>query len=370
MSSIVYSARLLSTFLYHVDNHCSPVLTCLYSVVVRVFHYTYYTETWVAFNTQSLRDEYNKQGLQHRPDTGRLTKCRSYNQRTQCDTITYKHPFNQTNHRQSALLSNDKASTSRLLTMNGIRCPRFARFDKLPTLDECTRILRAYGVRFPAVVKPIDGTQGYGVHLNVRDCKEVVKIVHKLRAVGRKRIIVEEQVTGENYRVFVYNGRVFDIVQRELASVVGDGRHTLDQLIQERNRRQRAQKLFATHNVNWTYIHEQVPSVPEARLPKFVVPQGKRILITNIANFHNGCNVRRIPLDQVTPRTKAHFVKVNRVLGLQMSGIDYMSKDIRSMAPNAGWVIEVNAGPDLKIHQDALPRDERLTGRFVRGLFA
>lgn len=344
------------------------ILVCTLLLTLCAIHTR--TESWVEFDGQTMRAEYKKQGVVHRSNSGKLTKCHKYKQRARCNTITYKRPFKQMNHRQSALLCIDKAITSRLLMLNGIRCPRFARFDKLPTLDECTRTLRAYGVRFPAVVKPIDGSQGYGVHLNVHDCNEVVKIVHKLRAAGRTRIIVEEQVTGENYRVFVYNGRVFDIVHRELASVVGDGRHTLDQLIRERNRRQRAQKLFATHNMNWTYIHEQVPTVPEARLPKFMVPRGKRILITNIANFHNGCNVRRIPLDQVTQRTKAHFVKVNRVLGLQMSGIDYMSKDIRSMAPNAGWVIEVNSVPDLKIHQDALPRDERLTGRFVRGLFA
>ena len=343
-------------------------LVCIAFLLVYALCVGHYTEMWGTFGDKTLQAEYRTQGIKYQPESGRLIKCHRRKKRTQCDTIVYKHPFSQTNHRQSAILCNDKASTSRLLMMNGIRCPRFARFDKLPTLNECTRILRAYGVRFPAVVKPIDGAQGNGVHLNVRDCKEVLNIMRKLYGEGRTRIIVEEQVTGENYRILVYNGKIFDVVHRELASVVGDGYHTVNQLIDQRNQRQRVQMLYPTRNVNWTYIHEQIPSMSVSRLPTFVVPRGKRLFITNIGKFRNGCNTHRIPLDRISKQTKEQFVKINKILGLQMSGIDYISKDI-SDPDNIGYVNEVNSGPDFKMHQAALPRDNKLTARFVQRLF-
>lgn len=338
-------------------------------LVLIVYSFYFIRETWVVFDGKSMLSEYKKQGIVIKQEKGMLSKCSKHKHLEHCDTVIYKHPFNQTNNRQSAILSNDKASTSRLLMLKNIRCPHFARFDKMPTIDECRRILQAYGVRFPAVVKPIDGTQGYGVHLNVQNCNEVLKIIRELRSNGRTRITVEEQVEGNNYRVFVYNGRVFDVVQRTLASVVGDGRRTLQELIDERNRRQRVQKLYQTHNINWIYIHEQVNSVPKSELPNYVVRKGQRLYITNVANFSNGCNTHRIPLDNVSDTTKTYFVKVNTILGLQMSGIDYMSKDIQNVPAVKGWVIEVNAQPGLEMHQKALPIDTTLTRRFVRGLF-
>ena len=165
--------------------------------------------------------------------------------------------------------------------------------------------------------------------------------MRKLYGQGRTRIIVEVQVTGENYRILVYNGKIIDIVHRELASVVGDGSQTIKQLIDQRNHRQRAQKLYPTRNVNWTYIHEQIPSKSVSQLPTFVVPRGTRLFITNIGKFRNGCNTHRIPLDRIPKQTKQQFVKINKVLGLQMSGIDYISKDI-SATENIGtetWVV-------------------------------
>lgn len=347
------------------------VLVCLVVLVAfSVFHRVLYSEPYVVFDSKRMQDAYRKQDVAWNPDQGTLRRCRKRTGGTTCKTVTYKHPFYHTNHRQSATLSNDKPTTSRVLQINGIRCPRFARFDTVPTQTDCKRTLRAYDIAFPVVVKPTNGQKGHGVHLNVRTPRDVVSIIRTLQSQGRKRVIVEEQVYGADYRVFVYNGRVFDILKRELASVEGDGTHTLAQLIARRNQRQQNRKLFPTHNVNWNYLQKQLPREPVARLPELVLPRGKTVTITNIGNFHNGCNVHRVPLMSVPASTKAYFVKVNRVMGMNMSGIDYMVVgDIRSTPVAKGWVIEVNGGPDLNLHQVAQPRDSTVTGRFVKGLF-
>jgi cyanophycin synthetase len=232
------------------------------------------------------------------------------------------------------------------------------------TLTMLKNILDSYELKFPLVAKPIDGTQGYGVSLDIGDVNELHSIIIALQNKGRRNIIIEEQVSGENYRILVLNGKVVDILRRDLAAVNGDGMHTLAQLIQLRNRKQRLRKLEPTHNINHAFIKNQ--GIPT---PNTVVPKGKTVYITNIANYHNGCNTYHVPLSHVHPKNMQLFVRVNSLLGLNLSGIDYMAQDItKAYDKDKHHVIEVNSGPDMEVHKMALPKKD-IPGKFVNQLF-
>lgn len=327
-------------------------------------------EQFIMFEAPTLKREYANQGITLNSHKGTLHKCtKNPKQIKQCDSVLYKAPFAYTNHNQSRLLSHDKPSTSRILNINGIQCPKYVRFSNIPTHTTCKRYLQAYNISFPVVVKPIDGSQGLGVHMNVQSIDEILRIIHSLHKKGRTKIVVEEQVSGTNYRIFVYNGHVFDVVMRKLASVTGDGKNTIQQLINKRNRFQKNTNRFSTDDIDWNYIHFQLPTVPIANLQRHVLAKDTRVKITNIPNYRNGCNTYHVPLSSIPTQKLSQFVKVNDVLGLKLSGIDYIDDDIRSPDVRKGWVIEVNAGPAFKLHQDALPKDPNLTKRFVQGLF-
>ena len=148
----------------------------------------------------------------------------------------------------------------------------------------------------PFIVKPIDGTQGYDVHLNVHTVTDVCRLCDTLLRAKKRKVIVEEQVQGDNYRVMVHHGKVFDIVKRETASVTGDGVRTVQQLIDARNVQQKARKLFPTHNVDEGHLRKQLQLPAHTDVMAHVLVNGKTVAITNVENYHNGCNTTRVPL--------------------------------------------------------------------------
>ena len=334
-------------------------------------------ERFVLFNTRRLRDEYAKQHIAHDKHKGTLTKCKNDTTGT-CTTLHYRQPTPQLNDTNSNMLANHKAVTSRTLQLHGIPCPKFVYVSKPLTPTQMQQALTTHGIAFPVVVKPIDGTQGYNVHLNVHTVADVCRLCDTLLRTKKRKVIVEEQVQGYNYRVMVQNGKVFDIVKRETASVTGNGARTVQQLIDARNVQQKARKLFTTHNVDEERLRKQLQLPAHTDVMSHILATGKTVSITNIESpFHNGCNTTRVPLDKVHPDNLAMFAKVNDVLGLNLSGIDYICTspmDVSHPAHGGGVVIEVNPGPCLTMHKDALQPDtgKKDTGvikRFVSGLF-
>ena len=335
-------------------------------------------EQFVLFNTPLLRAEYAKQHIAHDKHKGTLTKCNKDDDATgTCTTLHYRQPTPQLNDTNSNMLANHKAVTSRTLQLHGIPCPKFVYVSKPLTSTQMQQALTAHGITFPVVVKPIDGTQGYDVHLNVHTVTDVCRLCDTLLRTKKRKVIVEEQVQGDNYRVMVHHGKVFDIVKRETASVTGDGVRTVQQLIDARNVQQKARKLFPTHNVDEGHLRKQLQLPAHTDVMAHVLVNGKTVAITNVENYHNGCNTTRVPLSKVHPDNLAMFAKVNDVLGLNLSGLDYMCTSpmhVSHPAHGGGVVIEVNPGPCLNMHKDALQpdtgkKDAGVTARFVSGLF-
>ena len=165
-------------------------------------------------------------------------------------------------------------------------------------------------IPFPVVVKPAAGVQGLGVTTGVKTLQGICDAVDTMVSGAAKtsnptfkgsvkdffhgsrkgQILVEQMVFGENYRVFVYRGRVIDVVRREMAFVVGDGTATLGNLIRRRNMAQKRAGLHKTHKIS----HDMIASRYSLKLGS-VVERGKKVQITMVGNFHNGCNPFHVP---------------------------------------------------------------------------
>ncbi|HZH97488.1 MAG TPA: acetate--CoA ligase family protein, partial [Fimbriimonadaceae bacterium] len=119
----------------------------------------------------------------------------------------------------------DKALTSRLLSDAGLPVPKqeLAR-----TEEEAMRGAKRIG--FPVVTKPLDGNHGRGVSLNLTTPEQVVW-GFQLAKEHSRTIIVEQYFQGNDYRVLVIDGEVIAASHRVPAHVVGDGVHTISQLM-------------------------------------------------------------------------------------------------------------------------------------------
>lgn len=201
-----------------------------------------------------------------------------------------------------------------------------------------------FELKFPCVLKPVDGMQGKDVNTFIQDKKQFIDILNNL-LVKYDKIMMENQVYGENYRIFVFNNKIIDIVKREQPFIVGNGEMNITQLIMKRNKNQEENSLFPTTNIDWNYIKNQ------GYEKNSILEIDKKIFITNTINFHNGATVKRIDLDQVPKENKDMFLKAHKLINLEVSGIDYMSENIYlPYYENNGHIIEINDMVDTYIH--------------------
>ena len=283
-----------------------------------------------------------------------------------CRQERYKNP----NNANSWTLAQNKVVTSRILQLNNIPCPRFVHVKS--TCTDATKLgerLEKFHIGFPVVVKATSLRQGHSVHVNLTSSEEVCRAISQvLSAPNVHDVIVEEQVFGKDFRILVLGGRVWDVVERVRATVTGDGVRTVKQLIDRRNRRRRRRGLHQTRNVTWPFIADQLALRGRARsgVRDHIVPEGAVIGVTNVANGHNGCRVRRVPLSTVHPDNLELFERISRLLGLEITGIDFLSSDLGTSYREIGHVIEVNFNPAPSVHVEAAPLDPTVAERLER----
>ncbi|HYD36086.1 MAG TPA: hypothetical protein VEA60_00635, partial [Allosphingosinicella sp.] len=132
----------------------------------------------------------------------------------------------------AADLAGDKAMTKRLLDESGVPVPRGA---VVRDVDEAVRAARR--LRYPLVVKPLDGNHGRGVTIGVENEEQLRFGFGEARAQAKRGdVIVEQYFPGNDHRILVVGGRMIAVAERIPARVVGDGISTIRRLVEEVNR--------------------------------------------------------------------------------------------------------------------------------------
>jgi len=207
--------------------------------------------------------------------------------------------------------------------------------------------INEFKLDFPCVLKPVDGMQGKDVYTFIKSKEQFINILNNLLN-KYTQIMLENQVYGNNYRIFLFNNKIMDVIERQQPFILGNNKDSIDILINDHNKNQIEKKLFPTTNLDWFYIKEQ--GYDKNDIPEF----NKKIFITNTINFHNGANPVRIYLEKIPEINKNMFIKAHKLINLECSGIDYMSDDITiPYNINNGHIIEINDMVDTKIHVDS-----------------
>ena len=126
-------------------------------------------------------------------------------------------------------IAQDKEMTRLLLRAVGVPTP-YGR----PVKDADDAWEAAEDIGVPVVVKPQDGNQGRGVATNLTTREQVVRAYEAARKEGES-VLVEKFAPGHDYRLLVVGDRVVAAARREPAQVIGDGVHTVAQLIEQVN---------------------------------------------------------------------------------------------------------------------------------------
>ena len=294
-------------------------------------------EKYTGLSTNSLITEMKNNGYIIDEQNNTVKYCKN----NECITKNYKKHFNTID---AIKLVKDKFKTSSVLIKNNIPVPKFAKINVGDNVKNIINIMNNTEIYFPIVLKPINGTFGIDVITNIDNEIELNESINTLKK-KYKELMLEEQISGDCYRIFVFNNKVIDVIKREKPYVIGNGIHTVNELIEERNKEQEKLGLFQTKNVSNLFIIKQGYTLDT------ILDDNVKVYISNVINMHNGARISRISLDTIPQKNIDMFINTNKYLNILCSGLDYLSDDITiEYDKNDSKILEVNGTPDTEIH--------------------
>lgn len=255
-------------------------------------------------------------------------------------------------------ISSDKDLTKNLLQACGVPVPEGRIVDSPEDAWEA-----AGEIGVPVVVKPRDGNHGRGVSTELMT-REEVEAAYKLALPEGSDVIVERFVRGNEHRLLVVGGRLAAAARGESASVVGDGRSTILELIDTQINTDPRRGTTEDYPLNLVLVDKD----PAVRLeitrqgftPDAIPPLGAEVMIQR-----NG-NVAFDVTDLVHPDVAATVSLAARIVGLDIAGVDLVAEDIsRPLDEQRGAIVEVNAGPGLLMHLKPASGEPRPIGRAI-----
>jgi len=244
-------------------------------------------------------------------------------------------------------IASDKSLTNSLLSSAGLPVPKSE-----VVRSEDAAAAAAVKIGYPVVVKPLDGNHGRGVVLDLRTEADVRRAYPVALGESRSRdVVVESYVTGNDYRVLVIGGKLAAVAQRVPASVVGDGRHTVRELVDSENadpRRGIGHERVLTR-IRITEAAEELLAKQGFALD--AVPQkGQRVQLAATGNMSTGGTA----IDRTReahPDNLEIAETAAQVVGLDVAGIDFIAPDITvPVREQGGAIVEVNAAPGFRMH--------------------
>jgi GNAT-family acetyltransferase (TIGR03103 family) len=232
----------------------------------------------------------------------------------------------------------DKAITHHLLKPLRVSMPAQRTVDGS---DDDYKFLQQYG---HIAVKPADGEQGHGISLLVHSNAEMELAIRKAKKVSSK-VVLEEYVEGEDLRIVVINFEVVAAAIRRPAEVVGDGIHTVRELIKNQSRRRE----LATQGESCIPMDDETKrTVFSAGFSMDDVPDAHvKLQVRKTANLHTGGTIHDVT-DELHPALGDAAVAISAAIDIPVVGIDFMVK-----APDKEdyYFIEANERPGLANHE-------------------
>lgn len=245
--------------------------------------------------------------------------------------------------REASARCEDKQATKQRLIEHGIDVPDGVVVRPEAPADVRPFLRRHAGQHF--VLKPLNGTLGQGVLRGLT----AARVTERLPALAGPHLL-EEAVEGEEYRVHVVGGQCVAAFRRVPANVVGDGQHTVAELMA------RKQALRAAHPA---YRHAPLPAPDAARAfmarqgraLEDVPARGETVWLSAVPSLHAG-GEGHDATDSLSPGMREIAVRAQQAMGLPNTGLDLIVTP--TDRPGARVVVlEANQNPHIT--PDALP---------------
>lgn len=257
-------------------------------------------------------------------------------------------------------IADDKEWTKQILEDAGVAVPRgYVCYSWDDAMEA------AEWIGWPVVTKPLAGNHGRGVTTDISSVEDL-KAGYEAAYARNETVIVESFIKGEDHRMLVIDGKLVAAARRRPAHVVGDGKSTIQKLIDTENADPRRgvghENLLTQINVD-----EQTHRMLEQAGLNLdsVPPQGEIVFLKSTANISTGGTATDLT-DEVHPEIKFAMERIGRLVGLDVIGIDLLAETLtRPLEQQSAGVVEVNAGPGFRMHMSPTHGTPRPVGRHV-----
>ncbi len=243
------------------------------------------------------------------------------------------------------MIAQDKELTKKLLEAAGVPVPNGR---PVTSADDAWTVLCE--INAPVVVKPLDGNQGKGVTVNIVK-REDLDLAYAAASEISSEVLVERFIPGSDFRLLVVGDKLVAAARREPPQVIGDGVHSVRQLVEQVNSDPRRGEGHATSLTKIRFDEIALACLAAQGLKADSVPdKGVRVQLRNNANLSTGGSATDVT-DDVHPDLAASAVAAAQMIGLDVCGVDVVCDSVlHSLQEQSGGIIEVNAAPGLRMH--------------------
>ncbi|MFH0815306.1 MAG: cyanophycin synthetase [Methanobacteriota archaeon] len=244
-------------------------------------------------------------------------------------------------------IADDKEQTKDILSDAGVPVPRGESVRDLGGAIDV-----ANDVGYPVAVKPLVGHHGNGITARVNSEKELRMAFASARKF-HDYVVVEKHLEGFDHRLLVIGGELVAAARRDPASVMGNGKSTIRELIVMVNKDPRR---GIGHEKVLTRI--KIDGMTKRLLKQHglqltdVLPEGRLLRLKSTANLSTGgCSID--VTDEVHHQIKKMAERVSKLININVMGIDVVAPNLRQpLRETGGGIVEVNAAPGFRMHLD------------------
>lgn len=222
-------------------------------------------------------------------------------------------------------------------------------------ISEKEALAVARDIGYPVAIKPVVGHKGIGVTADVQDAKELVSAYNRAVAAIPEdqpiRIIVENSISGSDFRLLCVNGKFVAATERRPASIVGDGDSTIDELIRRENRKP-ARLDSPTSPMSKIQIDEAMELCLEEQGLSLnsVINKDRVVQLRKVANLSAG----GMSID-ATPGVHHDNIILAQDIAqhfrLTCIGIDVIAKSLSESWKSGNFaILEINSAPGILMH--------------------
>lgn len=261
------------------------------------------------------------------------------------------------------LLSESKLNSASLFRSLGLPS---AEHKMVQSIEQAHQAAESMG--YPLVVKPEHGNRSEGITLDVLNLVELNTAFTYAQTISQQ-VLIEKQVNGLSYRLFVYQGELLYVHCNQPRCVIGDGASTIRQLLEQDAQVQR-QRLPWQRYPEIPLDQETLTCLTKQSYTLEDCPEkGANVFVRKVASTQWGAAEREgTPLEHVHPENRRLALRVAKATALTTAGVDLIISDIsRPWYEQASLITEVNYAPMMGVSEVSRLATPRLIERLFDG---